>query len=78
MIVNTVRTLLEELGLVIVPFSLEQAGLAADLWEQGRKFGLSLADRACLALAMEQNQAILTADKVWIKLGLNIEIDLIR
>jgi len=52
--------------------------LAAGLWEQGRKFGLSLADRACLALAMEQNQAILTADKVWIKLGLNIEIDLIQ
>ncbi len=76
--VSAVRSLLEELGLMIVPFSVEQAEFAAQLWKKGRQFGLSLADRACLALAMQQQNKVLTADKVWSELALNIEIQQIR
>jgi len=76
--VRAVRTLLEELGLTVVPFSVEQAEFAAELWNEGRQFGLSLADRACLGLAMEQQSKVLTADKVWLEFALKIEIQLIR
>ena len=76
--VETVRGLLEELGLAIEPFSVEQAECAAQLWEQSRHYGLSLADRACLALAIQRETTVMTADKVWAELALDIEIQLIR
>jgi len=76
--IETVRSLLEELGLTIIPFPVEQAELAANLWDSGKAFGLSLADRACLALAMQQKSPVFTADKVWAKLQLDIEIHLLR
>ncbi len=76
--ITTVRCLIEELGLIIAPFSLEQAELAAHLWDQGKAFGLSLADRACLALAMQQQSPVFTADRVWVKLKLDIDIRLLR
>jgi len=52
--VETVRGLLNELGLTIEPFSVEQAESAAQLWKQSRHYGLSLEDRACLTLAMQR------------------------
>jgi PIN domain nuclease of toxin-antitoxin system len=67
-----------QLALTIDPFSVEQAEFAAQLWGKGRHYGLSLADRACLALAMQRGTIVLTADRVWFELSLNIEIQLIR
>jgi len=67
-----------EVGLIFEPFTPEQAELAARLWEKSRRHGLSLADRACLALAMERNIPVLTADRVWAELGLDVEIRLVR
>ncbi len=78
LVVEKVRSLLDELGLVIVPFSAGQAELAAHLWEKTRQHGLSLADRACLALAMERQAHVLTADQIWVQLELDIEIRLVR
>lgn len=46
-----VRSLLAEVGLIVVPFSQAHAELAASLWKPTKQHGLSLADRACLALA---------------------------
>jgi len=76
--VRVVRSMLEELGLMIVPFSVDQAEFAAQLWEESRQFGLSLADRACMGLAIQQDNAVITADKVWMQLKLDIEVQLIR
>jgi len=76
--VQAVRNLLEELGLTIAPFSVEQAEFTAQLWEESRRFGLSLADRACLGLAMQQQSKVLTADRVWSELTLHIEVQQIR
>jgi len=78
MVVISVRSLLEELGLVIIPFSAGQAELAAQLWKQSRQYGLSLADRACLALAIESKFPVLTADRVWTELKLSTDIHLLR
>jgi PIN domain nuclease of toxin-antitoxin system len=40
--------------------------------------GLSLGDRACLALARVRNVPALTADRVWEKLQIDATLQLIR
>ena len=63
----------------ILPFDLEQAEQAAKLHPLVQSKGLSLADRACIALGIQLHLPIYTADKVWAELQLNgAEIKLIR
>jgi PIN domain nuclease of toxin-antitoxin system len=62
----------------IVPFDQEQASIAAGLESVTRPFGLSLGDRACLALGIRLDLPILTADQVWAKLEIGVVIELIR
>jgi len=66
------------LPMEFVDFGLALAVIAGRLRAATRGFGLSLGDRACLALAMERNCAVLTADRNWAKLNLGIPIQLIR
>ena len=61
-----------------VEFSPEHAKVAATLVLQTRPMGLSLGDRACLALAIDQTCAVYTADKTWKKLSLGVPIVVIR
>ena len=72
------RVALETLGLALEPFSASQAEIAGSLREPTMKLGLSLGDRACLALAIEKGERILTADRVWHRLDLGVGIDVIR
>lgn len=62
----------------VVPLSDPLARKIGLLEPETRKLGLSLADRACLALAMEFNAPALTADRAWLKLDLGVEIICIR
>jgi ribonuclease VapC len=66
------------LGIEIVHFDSEQAEAAAGLYGQTRHLGLSLADRACLAMAIRSGRPVVTADHKWRKLELEIEIHLFR
>ena len=59
-------------------FSREQAKIAGGLISQTRQLGLSLGDRACLALGITLNAPVYTADKDWKKLKLRIPIHVIR
>jgi PIN domain nuclease of toxin-antitoxin system len=59
-------------------FDDEQARLAAELIGITRPFGLSLGDRACLALAMQRKATAYTTDRIWKSLDLGIEIEVIR
>jgi ribonuclease VapC len=45
-----------------------------------RPFGLSLGDRACLALARRENAPVLTADRAWVQAGplVGVTVVLIR
>ena len=43
-----------------------------------RKLGLSLGDRACLALAKRRGSRTVTSDKMWMRLGSEVEIECIR
>ncbi|MCY3965282.1 MAG: type II toxin-antitoxin system VapC family toxin [Acidobacteria bacterium] len=66
------------LGLRLEEFSAEQADLAGELRRSTREFGLSLGDRACLALALVRSEPVLTADRVWQRLSLDVELEVIR
>lgn len=62
----------------IVPFAGEHAILAAALVPQAQLLGLSLADRACLALSISRNCPVLTADRAWSELDVPIDVIQIR
>ena len=72
------REEMEDLGLRVAGFDAVHAELAAVLREPTREAGLSLADRACLALAGDLEFPALTADRSWADLEVGIEIELIR
>jgi hypothetical protein len=74
----SIAEMLKSLGIMILPMDESLAMDAALLREVSRKQGLSLGDRACLALAQKLNAEVLTADKAWLKLGLNLSIIDIR
>jgi PIN domain nuclease of toxin-antitoxin system len=80
--VAALRQQLEALGLTIVPFAAVDAERAAALWPVGRKAGLSLGDRACLALAGLLGTPALTTDRLWAKLALGepfrVDVELLR
>ncbi len=59
-------------------FDAAQALETACLRQKTKVFGLSLGDRACLALAQRNQFAVITADKIWKEINLPIEIILIR
>lgn len=54
----------------VISFDQEQALLAANLRKHTKAHGLSLGDRACLALAKSLQATVLTADKVWSKINI--------
>lgn len=66
------------LGFEVCPYCEHQARIAAEMIAQARPLGLSLGDRACLALAIERKATVYTTDRAWEKLGLNIEVNVIR
>lgn len=63
-------------GLRIVELTIDRAERVAALWQSTRPYGLSLADRACLALALELDAPAVTADRSWTEIvlaGLDVE-----
>ena len=62
----------------IVAFDEDLAERAAKLLPLTKTYGLSLGDRACLALAERERLPVVTAERTWTKLDLGIEIQLIR
>lgn len=66
------------LGCEVVPFDTDLADRAGRLWAHTAHLGLSLGDRACLALAMRDRSYALTADRAWKVLDPSIRIVLVR
>jgi ribonuclease VapC len=60
----------------IVVFDAQQARIAGGL--QTRALGLSLGDRACLALGIVLKAPVYTADRAWKGLKLGVPIHVIR
>jgi len=72
------RAQIEALGLSLVPFSAEHAAAAASLFPATRLAGLSLADRACLALAATLDAPAYTADRAWVDVDAGVVVELVR
>jgi ribonuclease VapC len=65
-------------GFEVVPFDEELARRAGALRPATKTLGLSLGDRACLALALREALPVVTTDRNWTKLALGIEIKVAR
>ncbi len=63
---------------VVEPFTSEQAKIAGDLITKTEKFGLSLGDRSCLALAIALKAPVYTTDKIWKNLKVGVPIHVVR
>lgn len=62
----------------IVEFDRGQAEATGALIAKTRKRGLSLGDRACLALAQRERIPALTADQGWADLDVDVDVRLFR
>ncbi|HEY4575668.1 MAG TPA: type II toxin-antitoxin system VapC family toxin [Thermoanaerobaculia bacterium] len=76
--IDGLRHDLEALGLEILPFTGVLAETTARLRSATRQAGLSLGDRACLALAAVLGLPAITTDRIWPDLGLPIKIRVVR
>lgn len=76
--VEAARRVLQNMPLEIRGFDEPQALLSGKLRVLTRPFGLSLGDRACLAMAILEKRPVMTADRTWQKLDLGVEIIAIR
>jgi PIN domain nuclease of toxin-antitoxin system len=75
---EVVKQILSGMKLKVIPFSEEHALRAGMLIPFTRSLGLSLGDRACLALGLSLSQPVLTTDRLWGNLNLGIEIRVMR
>jgi PIN domain nuclease of toxin-antitoxin system len=62
----------------IMDFDTEQAKIAGGLLPQVRRLGLSLGDRACLALGIALQAPVYTADRAWKSVRVGVSVHVIR
>jgi len=60
------------------PFTADQAKIAGSLIAKTQKYGLSLGDRSCLALAITLKAPVYTTEQVWRNLKVGVPIHVIR
>lgn len=75
---DAARETLLALGISVIDHGLAQSVETGALRPVTRAFGLSLGDRACLALARTRNAPVFTADRIWEKLEIDVAINVIR
>jgi PIN domain nuclease of toxin-antitoxin system len=62
----------------VEPLTRAQARVAGDLIATTEQYGLSLGDRACLALAIVLKAPVYTTDRTWKNLNVGVPIHVIR
>lgn len=75
---ETLRIQMAQTGIAVIAFDTDDAEAAGELLPRTRAHGLSLADRACVALAARLGLPAVTADRTWTTLDLGVEIVCIR
>jgi PIN domain nuclease of toxin-antitoxin system len=69
---------LSQMRYEVASFDGELIMLTAFLRPRTRALGLSLGDRACLALGLFHRLPVVTAERAWAKLDLGIAVEVIR
>jgi len=67
-----------ELAPAVEPFTADHARTAGDLITTTEKYGLSLGDRSCLALAIALKAPVYTTEQIWRELKVGVPIHVIR
>jgi ribonuclease VapC len=67
-----------ETGIEVVPFDADDARATGELSLVTRDAGLSLGDRACLALARRLDVPAVTADRAWLNVDAGIDVVCVR
>lgn len=62
----------------IIPFDVALAHRTGALRPRTRSLGMSLGDRACLALAQRDGLTAITTDRSWAKLNIGVDVRLAR
>jgi ribonuclease VapC len=75
---DAIRAAVGAIGVDVAPFDESLAYVSSFLRAKTRSLGLSLGDRACLALAKARGLPALTADRAWMTLDVGVDIRLIR
>jgi PIN domain nuclease of toxin-antitoxin system len=75
---DAVREALDALDIEVHTFDRVQAYRSGLMRAQTKSSGLSLGDRACLALAAELGLPAVTADRAWAGLAVGVTIRVIR
>jgi ribonuclease VapC len=78
MSVADAQSSVELINIEVLSFDEGAAYKAGGLIAETRKLGLSLGDRACLALGLILNLTVVTADQSWSRLKLPVAIEVIR
>ena len=73
-----IRETLFGLELELVDHDETQAFITGELRTVSMAFGLSLGDRACLALGIAKQLPVLTADRAWLNVPVQTEVRVIR
>lgn len=73
-----VQKLIKSTNIQLHTYGEDVALVTGMLVQQTKSFGLSLGDRACIALGITKKLPILTADRIWQKLDIPVQIKLMR
>lgn len=76
--VQGMREELQALGMQVEPFVAADGERAGQLWALTRQQGLSLGDRACLSLGLRLGVKVVTCDRAWAELPLELEVQVLR
>lgn len=76
--VQGMREELQALGMQVEPFLAMDGECAGQLWPLTRQQGLSLGDRACLSLGLRLGLTVVTCDRAWAELPLELEVQVLR
>jgi PIN domain nuclease of toxin-antitoxin system len=72
------RLIRMSLDIEVRSFDEKAAWHASSLRGRTRSHGLSIGDRACLALGIEEGLPVLTTDRAWSKLDVGVEVRALR
>lgn len=74
---SMLNALVINMGISVIDFDRDQAAGVARLYPDARK-GISLADRVCLGLGIQESLPVVTGDRDWGNLNIDAEVIVFR